>query len=333
MKEMFFQGKNCFGYDKFSPLIVFTPSYSRLRKKIKKDIETVLFQSGNQYFENIESVIMDELAHLNSQVSLSEIELRVERLLHPFFQKDQQLQGTIKERGTRIYKQILYGFSDLNLSTGDKKNFLDVGAGSGLVTSKLCKHFQPDHALMIDILDYRMPEVADDNSIAFSLFRPPFDKIDTTKKFDVCVITNTLHHCNQPKAVFETALRYMNDGGLFFIVESCIGLNEEVYNKYPDSPAVPYQSVFTSDGRPNPETKEFVSLSFNEQMIYGSFFDWLFNRVFVNSDINVPFNFGKPEDWDYYFNQKGLSLLRTYVMGFDQPAVLEFHTLHILKKG
>ena len=61
------------------------------------------------------------------------------------------------------------------------------------------------------------------------------------------------------------------------------------------------------------------------------FFDWLWNRV-VYRDVNVPFNFNKPEEWEKIFREKGLTVDKSIDLGYDSPMTPEHHWLFVLKK-
>lgn len=70
----------------------------------------------------------------------------------------------------------------------------------------------------------------------------------------------------------------------------------------------------------------------NQQEYYANmFFDWLWNRV-VYQDVNVPFNFHKPEEWEQIFKGKGLMIDRSIDLGYDSPMTPEHHWLFVLNK-
>lgn len=74
------------------------------------------------------------------------------------------------------------------------------------------------------------------------------------------------------------------------------------------------------------------SIFTNQNEYYANmFFDWLWNRV-VYQDVNVPFNFHKPEDWIKIFKDKGLIIDKSIDLGYDSPMTPEHHWLFVLKK-
>jgi 2-polyprenyl-3-methyl-5-hydroxy-6-metoxy-1,4-benzoquinol methylase len=333
IKDSFlYKGKNCFGYEKYSPLILFTDKYKHLKEEIRSDAVKYLFADKSHIFDEIEKVCKEELTRAGKSQSSLDIELEVERKLHFSQNQNGFVQNRLKERCYRIKEQILASVSDLNLTFSPTDKILDVGAGSGLITQLVKHELELNYALLTDVVDYRYPEVRNTRGIDFKVFKHPFNKIETDQKFQVAMITNTLHHCDHPNDVFKTMAGYLDTGAILFVIESCIGVNEEYVKSNSHSVKIPYQTLYADSNLLNKDQQEYLELSNEDKMIYGIFFDWLYNRVFLNENINVPYNFGHPEDWNVHFKNSSFEVLRTYLMGFDQPAALEFHTLHILRK-
>jgi SAM-dependent methyltransferase len=63
------------------------------------------------------------------------------------------------------------------------------------------------------------------------------------------------------------------------------------------------------------------------------FFDWYFNRVVQGADINLPLNFLVRRQWQAVFESEGLTLVRTEVLGVDEPMAPEHHVLYVLDKA
>ncbi|MDO8626917.1 MAG: hypothetical protein Q7K42_00495, partial [Candidatus Diapherotrites archaeon] len=77
-------------------------------------------------------------------------------------------------------------------------------------------------------------------------------------------------------------------------------------------------------------------LEFGQQLLLNVFFDHFYNRIihyseYAENKINVPFNFQTPQNWKKFFAKNGLRQEEVIMLGFDQPTVPEYHTLHILK--
>ena len=60
-----------------------------------------------------------------------------------------------------------------------------------------------------------------------------------------------------------------------------------------------------------------------------SFFDWFYNRVIGDEDINVPLNFIKLEGWVKLLKSYGFDVVEIKYVGIDEPAVPE-HQVYII---
>ena len=67
--------------------------------------------------------------------------------------------------------------------------------------------------------------------------------------------------------------------------------------------------------------------------ITNSFFDWFYNRVIGDEDINVPLNFLKVEEWEKLLKSYGFDVIETKYVGIDEPAVPEHHIFIIANKS
>lgn len=63
--------------------------------------------------------------------------------------------------------------------------------------------------------------------------------------------------------------------------------------------------------------------------ITNSFFDWFYNRVIGDEDINVPLNFLKVEVWKKLLKLYDFEVIETKYVGIDEPAVPE-HQVYII---
>ena len=66
--------------------------------------------------------------------------------------------------------------------------------------------------------------------------------------------------------------------------------------------------------------------------ITNSFFDWFYNRVIGDEDINIPINFLKVEGWEKLLKSYGFNVILTKYVGIDEPAVPEHHVFIIADK-
>ena len=69
-----------------------------------------------------------------------------------------------------------------------------------------------------------------------------------------------------------------------------------------------------------------------ETRMTNSFFDWFYNRVLGDEDINVPLNFLKVEEWRKILSYYGFEIVETKYVGIDEPFVPEFHVFIVAKK-
>ncbi len=63
--------------------------------------------------------------------------------------------------------------------------------------------------------------------------------------------------------------------------------------------------------------------------ITNCFFDWFYNRVVGDEDINVPLNFLRVQGWGKILNSHGFDLIETVYLGINEPLVPEHQILII----
>ncbi|MFX0091106.1 MAG: class I SAM-dependent methyltransferase, partial [Candidatus Hodarchaeota archaeon] len=67
----------------------------------------------------------------------------------------------------------------------------------------------------------------------------------------------------------------------------------------------------------------------NDIRMTNSFFDWFYNRVIGDEDINVPLNFLKIAGWKKILKSYGFDVVKTKYIGIDEPIVPEYKILII----
>lgn len=136
-------------------------------------------------------------------------------------------------------------------------------------------------------------DVVDYNKTALPFVRYDGRNIDYPDNFfDQVLLLTALHHSDDPMKVMNEALRVADDSVI--IIES-------VY--------------------------------FNElHKQINKFFDWFYNRVLNNPEINVPFNFLTPSAWVALFEKIGGRVTHMEHLGIDEPLVPEWHVLYVVKK-
>lgn len=67
----------------------------------------------------------------------------------------------------------------------------------------------------------------------------------------------------------------------------------------------------------------------DEKRITNIFFDWFYNRVVGDEDINVPLNFLEVEGWKKILKSYGFDVVETIYLGINEPLVPEYQILII----
>ncbi len=220
-----------------------------------------------------------------------------ERSVHQLFDQKritQRIPLKLSGRAQTIFNQIKDSIAGHQV--------LDYGCGDGTVGALIAK--QGRHVVLADI--YESGNIANLN-LPFVKLHPgrplPFDK----QLFDSTLLLTVLHHCDNPLQVLQEAVRVTKHNGKIIVLESVYGVEE--YGK---------------------------GLTNEQQRLVNMFFDHFYNRVihyseFEANKVPVPFNFQTPTAWKSFFQKNGLVQEKCVKLGFDQPTVPEYHTLHVLR--
>lgn len=190
---------------------------------------------------------------------------------------------------------------------------LDLGCGDARLAQLLAQDgFTPQLA---DV--YQNPNVAN-TGLPFKLLGQSEAVPFGDNQFDNTLLLTVLHHSDNPSQVLHEARRITRPNGRVIVIESVYGVNGQEL-----SPAQRAQ------------VQQYLALTPEQQRRVNIFFDHFYNRVIHYTDdptqkVNVPFNFNTPEMWKQLFEQTGLKQERIVHLGVDQPAVPEYHTLHVL---
>ncbi|RPI19200.1 MAG: hypothetical protein EHM58_02465 [Ignavibacteriae bacterium] len=179
-------------------------------------------------------------------------------------------------------------------------SIIDIGCGDGLVNRYLNKKVEKIH--LIDIFKY----VEKNLPYKFSLYKenssfPQVPNADTT------FLLTVLHHSKKP---------------LHLIKETSIKTNCRT---------IIIESIYGSTRNPHKSSEELNALNIVQQRKYASFIDWFYNRV-LHSNVQVPYNFQKPEVWETIFQKQGYAIHKSIDLGIDQNIVPERHFLFVLDK-
>jgi SAM-dependent methyltransferase len=139
--------------------------------------------------------------------------------------------------------------------------------------------------------EVRLVDVVDYNftDLPLILYNPE-EKIPLAdKKADTTILFTVLHHANDPEHLLKEATRITKSR--LVIVE---GYAEE-----------------------------------DDKKITNIFFDWFYNRVIGDEDINVPLNFLRVKEWEKILNLHGFNIVKTVYLGINEPIVPEHQILII----
>lgn len=190
---------------------------------------------------------------------------------------------------------------------------LDLGCGDARLAQLLAQDgFTPQLA---DV--YQNPNVAS-TGLPFKLLGQSEAVPFGDNQFDNTLLLTVLHHSDNPSQVLQEAHRITRLNGRVIVIESVYGVNGQELS--------PAQCA---------QVQQYLALTPEQQRRVNIFFDHFYNRVIHYTDdptqkVNVPFNFNTPDTWKQLFEKMGLKQERIVHLGVDQPAVPEYHTLHVL---
>ena len=261
--------------------------------KVSSSIEKTLI-SVLKYLEinNPEQIVKDVLTEARNYKRLEDYETKINSLMD----KKRVLNGIPIKLGDRAkvmfnqVKEYVRGHQ-----------VLDLGCGDGKVGEKISK--QGRQVILADV--YKNGNISNLDLPFVKISKRgilPFD----SNIFDTVLLLTVLHHSDNPKFVIDEAVRVAKKGGKIIVIESVYG-------------------VFGKERGLNNE----------QQRMFNIFFDHFYNRVIHYSShkenkVNVPFNFQTPKKWKEFFENNGLKQEKVEMLGFDQPVVPEYHTLHVL---
>lgn len=242
---------------------------------------------------NPEKVVEYTIQNAKTTKKLSEYERNVHRL----FDQKRIIQGIpakLEKRAGLIFRQIKDYIQGHQI--------LDLGCGDGEVGELISK--QGREVILADT--YRNGNISN--------LDMPFVKVKQTSSlpfdenlFDSTLLVTVLHHSNNPDKLLSEVTRVTKPNGRVIVIESVYGVKK-------------YGGGLTTE----------------QQRRVNIFFDHFYNRVihysrFEENKVNVPFNFCTPNEWKVIFAKHGLKQHKVVHLGFDQPTVPEYHTLHVLE--
>ena len=249
---------------------------------------------------------------------------------------------SLRDRSTKIAKQVVTALEDENGLDSNPPLFpkspvalLDVGCGDGVVAMSVGRTIESklggqtaDPIALVDIADYRETQVRE-AKVPFALIPPDYEQFGLHQRapkqfadgrqFDLILLLTVLHHSELPSRTFRACAEVASEQAAIVVIESCIGINREGLGADAET-----------DG-----SGDFAALGNDEQLRYAAFVDWFYNRVIQRSDdVYVPCNFGSPAEWNAFFGEfGGFKVCSTQHLGFDQPLVPEYHTIHLVRRN
>src|SRR3989344_6753662 len=182
------------------------------------------------------------------------------------------------------------------------KAVLDLGCGNGEIG--LCLKRKCKQVTLADVDEH--PNIKN-LKMPFTLLHQekpiPFE----SNSFDTTLLVAVLHHSDFPKQTCAEAYRATKPNGKVVVIETVYGLPPE----------------------------KFHGLNDEQQRRFNVFVDHFSNRVVQYATDPTkrnksPYTFQTPQGWKKTFSDLGFVEEKMMHLGFDQPAVMEYHTLHVL---
>jgi len=308
--------KNAFGQE--IPCMWEILSDDSLRNYIERTLATVLEHLGAENSERAAGRIVE----LNARRNRRGYELLAHNSLQDSGVSEEQVTEALSGRAELVYRQIR------PFVRGSR--VLDLGCGDGNIGARVA---QDGHKVTLADV-YRNSNI-DTLGLEFIEFGQG-QELPDKKKYDTALLLTVLHHSDDPIKTLETAIERTKDDGRIIVIESVYGVGPHIRD-----PTWSHTSRQLTD--------DFKRLSPEQQRRSNIFFDHFYNRVVhytsnpINK-VNTPFNFRQPllqvdpielldEGWANIFYRAGLKPVgRFEYLGIDQPAVPEYHTLHVLEK-
>jgi SAM-dependent methyltransferase len=293
--------KNSFGLKKFEPKDIFTDN------KVVASLK-LMFDSWLSYLgvENKSEVIIktfESFKKYSVKTGLIDEELRT-------YYQEKGIIDSIKEK-LRGRAEWIYSLIE-NFVEG---SVVDIGCGPGEISKLICDR-KGCRVQLTDVVDIPLR-----NKFApgmpFCLCKESVKLEFADNEFDCGLLITVLHHSDDPFFLLDEAKRVVKNN--IVILESVYGLDEK---QAPKGEVEKYPKMY----------KGFHSLNEEQQRKYGTFLDWFLNKMILGNEINCPYNFTTPENWEKIFAKEGFKIIHKQILGIDQPVTPEYHVLYVVRK-
>jgi SAM-dependent methyltransferase len=192
---------------------------------------------------------------------------------------------------------------------------LDLGCGDGQVGRLLSQ--KGFNVTLADV--YEHPHIRG-MGLPFKRFAQAAPIPFSDGSFDNIVAITVFHCSANLMQLVHDAARLIRKGGRVLVIESVYGARGAGISK-----------------KRRMRIAEYLSLDKEQQRLYNIFVDHFYYPVlYYSADAEKPmdahYNFNTPDGWKGLFENCGLTQEEMVHLGFDQPIVLKYHTLHVLRK-
>jgi SAM-dependent methyltransferase len=293
--------KNVFGLNRYEPKDIFTDD--KVVQSLKMMLDAWLSYLGVKNINEVRNRTINSFRNYSVKTGLIDEELR------KYYQQKgiiDSIKKNLQQRADWIYCLVQRHING---------NVIDVGCGPGEIAQKLADR-KKMKVQLTDVADIPLRKKFAPNLPFYHAKegeKLPFKE----NQFDSGLLITVMHHSNNPFFLLDELKRTAR--GNIAIIESVYGID---IKQSPSDEVRKYPMMY----------KGFHALDEEQQRKYGTFLDWFLNKMILGNEINCPYNFTTPENWEKIFDEKGFELVHKQMLGIDQPVTPEYHVLYIIKK-
>jgi len=295
------KGKNAFGLAKYEISDIFEDKHAvnALRDMFEDWLKYLEVNDAER--NGLIERTFDSIRNYSTKTGILDENLRREYVEMRIIEK---IRGRLKGRAEHIYS-LIHPF------LGNK--ILDHGCGDGSV-AKYISNRKKSKIILSDVVDSKR-RIEKVSNLPFYLI-PVGTKLPFKDgEFDTSLLITVLHHADDPLFELDEITR-VTDGNIV-IIESVYGV---CMTETPHSELMRFPQLY----------QRFHKLTFEQQRMYGTFLDWFLNKLILGNEINCPYNFNLPENWEKIFEKRGLKVEYKQMLGIDQMVTPEYHVLYVI---